>query len=149
MLRKTVITLLVLGLSVLPVTALAGTDGWVSPIDITGHVPPDVRALSDTIIRIGEETTRCVRSGQPRTVCVCERTDDLERLRSLYQRVISEHPEWADAAVAWRDGNTQRFVSFVGVRAQLRLVSEECGTDTPDITRERAGQRNPEGVERR
>ena len=86
-----------------------------------------MRALSATITRIGEETTRCVRSGEPRKVCVCAQKEDLDELRSLYRRVISEHPEWADAAVVWRDGATQRFVSFVGVRAQFRLVDQECG----------------------
>ena len=114
------ITLLVSG------TAYAASQQWVKPIDISGHVPGSVKQIGSTIDAIAKNVASCISAGKSRNECICIQKSGHARLRTLYNKTLSEHPKWRNSAVSYREGDVQHFVSFEAIELQLRQYDELC-----------------------
>ncbi len=111
---------------VLLMLGVAHSGNWVKQVDITGHVPGVVRQIASLIDEMARDISSCVNAGNRRDRCICDRRDQHERLRSMYEEVMTRYPQWADKAVSYREGDTQHVVSFVGIKLQLQYFDRSC-----------------------
>ena len=107
-------------------TAYAASQQWVKPIDISGHVPGSVKQIGSTIDAIAKNVASCIGAGKSRNECICSQKSGHARLRTLYNKTLSEHPKWRNSAVSYREGDVQHFVSFEAIELQLRQYDELC-----------------------
>ena len=118
----------ILALSVLLISSAAFADAqqWVKPIDITAQVSEPVKQTSSLIDEITQNVVSCVGNGKTREECICKQKKGLKKLRSLYKKIVAKHPEWANSAVSYREGDVQHMVSFVGIKLQLQQYNKLC-----------------------
>ena len=125
MLKITASATLVLIVSWLACSA-ALADQWVAPVDITGHVPKEVRAIDGLIGSISGKVAECRAAGRDSTQCMCAQSDLHRRLQKLADQVLAGHPEWKGGAVKFREAGGERMVSFAGLDMQFQFFERAC-----------------------
>ncbi len=57
---------------------------------------------------------------------MCQQKSRHRELKALTHQVLAAHPQWQDAAVSYREGQTQHLTSFTGLKMQFDYFDKTC-----------------------
>ena len=91
-----------------------------APVDIAA-----VDAVNDSMAALSGKVTACVSGGRPPETCRCNYPQELTSLRTKYDDLMKQHPEWKDQLLSYRYINKEgRNISGTLVLQNLRRQLE-------------------------
>jgi hypothetical protein len=111
-----VVVVLALAQAVVPLPTIEVTE----PKDVAA-----VNALNDAMAGLSEKVTACVAGGRPAETCRCSYPQELASLRTKYEGLMKQRPEWKDQLLSYRSINKEgRNISGTLVLQNLRRQLE-------------------------